>query len=128
MGDAGKPLIPADWQPAAETLEACGSLGISAAFAAQQVPLFRLWHQEAETRRSGFESPFIGWVQKAWKAQGPPTADEPIYHARPKHMTLLEWEDYQRRRYLPPDNEPDPFAAAFSPAPALPEVSYERAH
>jgi len=64
----------------------------------------------------------------------PSIAATPAYTARPKHMTLLEWDEYQRRQlHASEETEPDPFASVFQRQPAVPalpalEGSYERTH
>lgn len=127
-------FISVDWEPDAKTVDACIALGIPAEFASQQVPVFRLWHLEAGTKRPGFEALFVGWAKKAWLERAPPAATTPTYTARPKHMTLLEWDEYQRRQlYASESAEPDPFASVFQRQPAVPalpalEGSYERTH
>lgn len=84
----------------ASTLEGLAQLQIPVDFAEREVMPFRLWHTEAATQRSGFESLFVGWVRKAWNERAPPPGQkqaEPIYTSRPKHMTLAEWTAYQER-------------------------------
>ena len=124
----GEAIIPNDYTPKPDTLAIIQTaFGIPADFIVRQIPLFILHHQEAGSRKHGFESLFVGWVRKAWNAK-PPAAQELACAAsgRRKGQTHIEklMEDHVRLFGQHP--APDPFAT--TPTTVLLEGSIEHVH
>lgn len=120
-------LIHNDYTPKPETLAIIEStFGIPADFIAAQIPLFILHHQEAGSRRLGFESLFVGWVRKAWNVRPPAQELACAASGRRKGQTHIEKLMEDHVRLFGPHPAPDPFAP--SPAAALIEGSVEHVH
>ena len=126
-GGGGEEAIPNDYTPKPDTVAIIqATFGIPAEFIASQIPLFILHHQEAGSRRHGFESLFVGWVRKAWNARPPAQELACTASGRRKGQTHIEKLMEDHVRLFGQNSAPDPFAPA--PTTALIEGSVEHVH